>query len=274
MKTSVLWLLMGCASAHATGPWFPPSGDCAHGQCPVVVAPSAPRSAAPVDDRAIVRIANTRGSSRSLGSGTLIDNDQQRGPGDHLRPPVSRRGRHDRRYISDAPGVSRRTGTSGRQRGPGGAVDRCAGRRAGVAGHREPAAGRSVDVVRLRFRWDAGVQSRSGTGLCVHGRFRRGGSAGAERRSAHGRFRRPSVQHKSSVGRRAIRHQWPRRRRHVVRTDSPIPVRFVAPIWGRAQCSASASPATFAAAAERARRSARCPCRPRMSQRRWRGSKS
>ncbi len=49
------------------------------GQCPVVVAPSAPRSAAPVDDRAIVRVANTRGSGRSLGSGTLIDNDQQRG---------------------------------------------------------------------------------------------------------------------------------------------------------------------------------------------------
>jgi hypothetical protein len=72
MKQSLVLILIACllVSAAAAQAYEPQSG-CENGQCPPV--------SGQIDARAIVRIVNARGTSRAMGTGTLIDADEKRG---------------------------------------------------------------------------------------------------------------------------------------------------------------------------------------------------
>lgn len=76
-----LFLLTSLCATSLAQVYAPPG--CADGRCPTVVVPLAPRPAesnlAPPRAAAIVRVENASGVGRSLGSGTLVDVEANRG---------------------------------------------------------------------------------------------------------------------------------------------------------------------------------------------------
>ena len=75
-------ILLGCVPCQAVvAQTYAPPGACANGQCPLDITPApAGQVATPlrVNPQAIARIINARGTTRSAGTGTLIDSDGKR----------------------------------------------------------------------------------------------------------------------------------------------------------------------------------------------------
>jgi hypothetical protein len=76
--------VLSCALAAgpAAAQQFARENVCPGGQCPTVMAPAAPQytpAELHVDARPIARVANTIGTSRTLGTGTLVDVDGEQG---------------------------------------------------------------------------------------------------------------------------------------------------------------------------------------------------
>lgn len=73
------YLLMPAAVAQP----YASADGCANGQCPIIAAPGAVdgigRQPPSLDTRAVVRITNASDNGRTLGSGTLVDADGERG---------------------------------------------------------------------------------------------------------------------------------------------------------------------------------------------------